>query len=332
MVLAAIDERAVTAIAVAAGLVIFGGLLIATAWGELKGRRIAKVAPGMRPAPSDEELERRVIERYLLWGGVTTLFIALWLPALWFYMPTFLEHRRTQIGNFDTFGLEHAQERDGGGQLFEDFCLRCHGAQGEGGFQPFVREGEQAQYAEPPLALIFARYKAAGRSDDEVTRIVRDAIERGRPGTPMPTWSLAFGGPFNSYQIDNLVAFIKHFQISPEEYHERALSGDEEFEGYADMVPAPGAGQTAGEAIFNANCAICHGVGGSGRDAEGNLTVGPNLRVALQRYTVDEIRTTIEEGRLNLNRPSMPSWAFLEELRSGAIDALIEFIRSIQRS
>jgi hypothetical protein len=49
--------------------------------------------------------------------------------------------------------------------------------------------------------------------------------------------------------------------------------------------------------------------------------------VALQRLTRDELTMTIMHGRLNINRPSMPSWAGLGD---PAVEALVQFIESIQ--
>lgn len=302
--IAAIDQRAVTAIAVAAGLAIFGLLLVATSAGELLGRRKAKVPPGFRPAPSDEELERRVIERYLAWGALATIFMALWLPAYWLREPTRLEDRGEQLNAFATYGHKASAERASGEQLFQDFCVRCHGKEGAGTTTRFLIGGAMRDYAEPPLRFVYARYGETGASRAEITQLVRDAIERGRPGTPMPTWGLGFGGPFTPYHIDNLVLYIQ------------AINEDADI---ADLRPGRGA---TGAEIFAANCAVCHGPTGEG-------SVGPNLQVALGRLTLDQLRETIQKGRLNVNRPSMPSWAFFGD---EAIAKLVAFIQSIQRA
>ncbi|TMK78483.1 MAG: c-type cytochrome, partial [Actinobacteria bacterium] len=97
----------------------------------------------------------------------------------------------------------------------------------------------------------------------------------------MPTWGLPFGGPLNSRQVDTIVVFLQSIQ-----------------------QPFPEATTIDGAALFEANCAICHGTNAKGG-------VGPNLTVELQRNTRDEVTKTIMGGRLNVNRPSMPAWAGL---------------------
>lgn len=297
MIVLGLDSRVVTALVVGGGLALFGALLVITAAGELRGRRKAKVPASMRPAPSDEELERSVLTRYLAWGFLATALMAIWMPLYWIREPTRMAEKE-QL--FLAESVEH------GHRLYEDFCLRCHGADGVGTIQRVVRDGNEQDYAEPPLAYAYARYRAGGRSEEEVTQILRDAIERGRPNTPMPTWAVAFGGPLNTFQVDNLMDYLQSIQ-----------------------APFPEPEETDGEALFRANCAVCHGPNGAGVNQQGVPTVGPNLQVALERLSVEDVHEVISTGRLNTNRPSMPAWAALGE---EALDALVQFIQSIQRS
>jgi cbb3-type cytochrome c oxidase subunit III len=285
----ALDSRATTSIIVIAGLALFGLLLVLTAAGELRGRRKARVPAAYRPGPSDEELESTVLVRYLLVGAVGLLVTALWLPAYWLNEPHRLAQEKKAIA---------AETVEQGKEQFLSLCAQCHGTDASGGTRQYVINGASRDYAEPPLKYIYNRYKLAGRNDDEITQLIYDAINRGRPGTPMPTWGLAFGGPLNSRQVDTVVGFLQSIQ-----------------------EPFPKASGTDGAAIFAANCAICHG-----KDATGS--VGPNLTVALQRLTLDQLKMTIENGRLNVNRPSMPAWAGLGQ---PAINALVQFIQSIQK-
>jgi len=286
----ALDSRVGTAIVVIGGLALFGLLLVLTASGELRGRRKAKVPPAFRPGPSDEELESNVLVRYLLWGAVGLIVTALWLPAYWLHEPSRLASEKKTIA---------AETVEQGKEQFQSLCAACHGLDASGGVRDYVINGTSRKYAEPPLKYIYDRYKQAGRNDEEITQIIYDAINRGRPGTPMPTWGLAFGGPLNSRQVDTVVAWLQSIQN-----------------------PFPKATSTDGAEIFASNCAICHGDNGTG-------SVGPNLTVALQRLTPALLEATIKGGRLNVNRPSMPAWAGLGD---PAIKALVQFIESIQRS
>lgn len=298
---AAINSRVVTALIVVAGLVVFGALLLATAAGELRGRRKAKVPVGFRPAPSDEELESKVLVRTLLWGVLGLILISLWIPAYWLHEPTRLASKKKAIA---------AETVDQGKTLYESLCFTCHGMDLEG--QPgraVILNGKSFKYDEPPLRYIYSRYEAAGRNADDITQLIYDAINRGRPpGTPMPTWGLAFGGPLNSRQVDTLVAFIQSKQ-----------------------QPFPHADSIDGKTLFLNYCVRCHSPDGWETNPAliGTGSIGPNLTVALSRQDRDAIFKTIHDGRLNVNRPSMPAWAGLGD---PAIEALVQFIESIQRS
>jgi mono/diheme cytochrome c family protein len=266
----------------------------------LLGRQMARqkrslVPIGLRPGPTDEELERRSIPRNMLAAALIFLFFMIVLPLYFIREPA-------RIASMEKFFDEQAVEQ---GALYfaatgnpENLtavgCANCHGASGEGGLRQFKGH----TYAEPPLKYIVDRYKQAGRNDEEIKLLIRDAIERGRPGTPMPTWGLQYGGPLNIQQIDFLMAYV-----------------------YSIQEPFPAETLKDGAAIFAKNCAVCHGDKGEGG-------TGPNLQVAFQRLTAQEVRETIMGGRLNTNRPSMPTWAALGD---DAINALVEFLKSIQR-
>jgi mono/diheme cytochrome c family protein len=325
-VLFATNARVGTALVVIGALAIFGFLLVASAMGELRGRRTALVPPGFRPGPSDEELEGVVWERVLIWASLTTVLIALWLPAYWLREPTRLAQKKAKFVNFSVDEGKNLFAGDGTPEN-PGFCARCHGPGGEGTIQPVHVENGDATFAEPPLKYIYSRYKAGGRNEDEITQLIYDAINHGRPGTPMPTWSIAFGGPMNSAQIDDLVAFIRSIQaVFPE----------------SQFAPP----DKTGAQLFANNSAGWHGHNGAIRDdgtypimgtgmtdngtvgGKLSITPGPNLTVASQRLNLDQLQTTIEHGRLNVNRFSMPSWAALGD---AAIQKLVSFIESIQK-
>jgi mono/diheme cytochrome c family protein len=291
----AFESRATIAYTIAGVVLLLGGLLYLSARGEIKGRRKARVPAALRPGQSDEALERRVLERYLIVGAITTLAMAVWLPAYWLREPTRLDNKRAAF-------IE--RESAEGESLYLSLCATCHGEQMEGLPRSVTLAGEQVTVAEPPLRYIYSRYDAAGRSEQEIDQLLLDAISQGRPGTVMPTWSMAYGGSLNSAQIENLIIYIQ--------------SQQEEF-------PKPERGATGAE-LFAANCATCHGP-----NADGEGGVGPNLRVALSRMSPEAIRETLLNGRIRSEHAtfgySMPSWAVLGE---DAIDALLDFIVSIQ--
>ena len=74
-----------------------------------------------------------------------------------------------------------------GARLFDQNCAVCHGANGEG------RIGARLAKAWPALQ--------PGLS-------VKTTIENGIPGSLMPAWSQANGGPLSESEINDLVAFL----------------------------------------------------------------------------------------------------------------------------
>jgi mono/diheme cytochrome c family protein len=117
----------------------------------------------------------------------------------------------------------------------------------------------------PALNTVLLRY-----SEEEV----RDILIYGRPGTPMPAWGAAGGGPLTEQQLDELIAYLASIQITPEEAQaqvEAALRtelglGEDEAIDYTD--PAVGKamfnlGLETGTAGGAFSCARCHTKGAS---------------------------------------------------------------------
>lgn len=308
--LAAADDRVTTAIIVSVAIVAFFGFLVVTALGGPRTRR-GEVPVGFRPGPSDSELERRVLDRWVAYGVISSVFMAVFLPVYWLREPTRLSLKENQFLRESIARGEEIFGPTSPDSLRALGCSECHGLEGSGGQRKFTivnREGKavEVDYAEPPLRLAVARYTAAGRTIDEVKQQLRDAIERGRPGTPMPTWSLAFGGPLNSQAIDDIMNYLLSIQIAPA----RPTTLD-------------------GAALFEQNCAVCHtpNFGTPTEGPPGAGSVGPNLTVEFQRNAEESIFNIIKKGRTNMDRPSMPAWAHLGD---DAIRALVNFIKSIQ--
>lgn len=300
--LAAADNRVTTAIIASIAIVAFFGFLVITAVGGPRKRK-AEIPSGFRPGPSDAELETKVLDRWVGMAMISMMFMAVFLPVYWLREPTRLTTKESQF-------LKASIQR--GEDLFSPAgttptsigCAQCHGTGGVGGTAQFTivdhttGKPTSVTYAEPPLRLAVARYTAAGRSVDEVKQLIRDAIERGRPGTPMPTWGLQFGGPLNSQAIDDIINYVLSIQVA--------------------VLPLQK--PIDAQALFEQNCAVCHGP-----DATG--IIGPPLTIEFQRNSEIQIHDIIKKGRLNMDRPSMPAWAHLGD---DAINALVAFIKSVQ--
>jgi mono/diheme cytochrome c family protein len=172
----------------------------------------------MRPGPADEVLERRHVERTMAWGVVFTAIIAVSVAWVWLREPDQnvadaieLVHRAEERGE-RWFGLADEANPTGFG------CARCHGVEAEGGSVPFTNPdtGEfTPAYPVPPLNNVCGRLTVA--DPDESPKNIRDTIMQGRPGSPMPSWSVRFAGPMNDQQVQDIIAYLISIQTIPDE-------------------------------------------------------------------------------------------------------------------
>lgn len=180
---------------------------------------------GFRPAPSDDELETNVLERWQGWGLLVTLFMAVFLPAYWLYFEparidqAALEQRAAMIVK----GAKHFAKDDLATNPSGFNCARCHGADARGGVVAKYRAPgttvDQLNIPAPNLRAVFKRQMVdQKKTAQEAYRFVYETIAKGRPGTPMPTWGLAYGGGLNDQQIEAVIDFLMSIQEGlPEE-------------------------------------------------------------------------------------------------------------------
>jgi mono/diheme cytochrome c family protein len=258
---------ALTILAVAAVLVVV--FLIASA--NRRRSRVEDVPPGMRPAYSDEELERTVLERYMQWGMVLTVGLALFLPGYWL-----LESRSLQgaTQNFFTAAIARGEEQ------YVANCATCHSENLGGGAAPVPGQPGESWPA-PALNDIVARY-ADSENVTDVRDLILTTLHRGRPGTPMPTWGAAYGGPMTDQQIEDITTYILANQVE-------------------ETAEANAAVDLSGEELFNDNCAKCHGENLAGG-------VGPSLIGVTERHSRETILGILQGGILRWGQAVMPAF------------------------
>jgi mono/diheme cytochrome c family protein len=140
--------------------------------------------------------------------------------------------------------------------IFEQHCSACHGIEGQGGIGPTLRNNQFIQ-----------------TGGDQA---IFTTVANGRPGTQMPAWLQANGGPLVDAQINNVIAYLHLLQgvapvpsptPEPEEATETPVPpGAPTPEPARPSNPGnPGpaaslAGDAArGKAEFGHYCSICHG-------------------------------------------------------------------------
>lgn len=171
-------------------------------------------------------------------------------------------------------------------EAYDRYCALCHGADGEG----YASDAANALNNQDWLVI-------AGNG------LIRNAIARGRPGTPMSGWSEELGGPLSPSLIEGLIAHTRAWQTEPP----IALGGD---------AVAGEAGR--GAPIYQFRCAQCHGATG-----ESGLFMSLNNPEFLANATDAYLRYSIAKGRQGTTMPP-----FENELTSQGIDDLVTLIRS----
>ncbi len=174
----------------------------------------------------------------------------------------------------------------GGAAAFKAHCVQCHGA-GAAGSKGYPNLNDDDWLWGGDLATI--------------EKTIIDGIRQ--PGHDATRFSQmpAFGrdGILTSAEIEDVASFV------------RVISAQE-----ADSKAA-----RRGKALFEANCAVCHGPGGKGDRAQG----APNLTDAIWLYGGD--RETIKQTVANSRYGVMPAWG--ERLDKATIRMLAAYVYSL---
>jgi mono/diheme cytochrome c family protein len=313
-----------------------------------------ELAPNRKPYYDDETLEGPRLERMQLLGLLLLALIVVALPLYWVLEPD------RQAG-----AREGLQERlaGWGEALFQTTanhgfnCAGCHGGMNAVGgsasytlTDPSTGEVKSVTWLAPALNTVFYRF-----SEDEIRYI----LTYGRPGSPMPAWGLAGGGPMNDQQIQTLIEYLKTIQI-PREDCSAEEAGDplcesghlpteeqQAIDDRAHQLVDEGTYESYGEALFNMDlasgaysCARCHTEGFSygnpgvpGQGAFGwNLTGGSeNSRFPNEADHIEFVQTGSEEGVGYAPQAQgtgrMP--AFGQLLTDEQIEAIVEYERGL---
>lgn len=152
----------------------------------------------LTPYLTDDDLEVKRLDRVLLYALVAVAVIAIVMPVYYLNETT---RQADATEHFEEIAVERGHE-----WFVEYQCGNCHGGDGGGGGALFIdaRSGLGVTWAAPSINDVMYRY-----TDDEV----RYWLVYGRAGTPMPAWGAEGGGPLNTQQIDELLAYLHSIQI-----------------------------------------------------------------------------------------------------------------------
>jgi plastocyanin len=169
------------------------------------------IPPGMKPGPSDPDLEKPNLERLQAWGILLIVIMAVWIPVYWL--------REAKANEQDLITLQQQSIERGrlttmpGGEenQFGFNCERCHGQGLSGGLN--VYNGAFVQV--PNLQTVCGGAKYGHPLITGIGDIV-NTISQGRDGTDMPSWSVLYKGAMNDLQVQDLVNYIISIQKVPD--------------------------------------------------------------------------------------------------------------------
>ena len=237
-------------------------------------RKAAAPAANLSPYYDDATLEGPKLERVLGAAVIFSALLAAALPGYWLLEPNRQEKMNE---DFEADSVLRGKERFAmagtlpPSEVIPLECARCHGSKGEGGAATYLLQPDEP--GELPRTVSWT----APSLDDALLRFSREEVAQiityGRPGTPMPAWGLAGGGPLPEQPVEDIVNYLQSIQIKPEEAQKRATEKTEQM-----LKDNPGI--SMGQALFMANCARCHTKGWSYGEPEimgGGGAFGPNL-------------------------------------------------------
>ncbi len=88
--------------------------------------------------------------------------------------------------------MQQASLAEQGSRIYDLNCAACHGGDGEGGSGPALN----------------AKQFLEGAVDDQIASLIAVGV----PGTQMSAYSLDFGGPLTSEQIEAVTVFVRSWE------------------------------------------------------------------------------------------------------------------------
>jgi len=169
-----------------------------------------------------------------------------------------------------------------GEEIFHAQCAACHGQDGEGGSGPALKDKKLLK----------------NTLDDVFYSVIRSGV----PNTPMPVWSVEFGGPLTDEEVRDVVAHIRAWETDAPEL----------------VVDSHVADAGNGAVMFATTCEVCHGQNGLG-GIEGIPAI--NNPEKLNRLDDVWYRDVVANGR---PAKGMPTWGTV--LSPAQLDDIVALI------
>jgi mono/diheme cytochrome c family protein len=193
-------------------------------------------AQNLTPFHDDETLEGRHLERVLRWALAFSTIVAIVLPLYWLLEPS---RQSAEAKGFEDRSIERGAVLFANSSMpaFDNTtslqCANCHGTDAGGSTTSFVLTKDSLGGTEGPVSVTWQAPALNTVLQRYTEAEVKQIITYGRPGTPMPPWGVAGGGPKNDQSIDDLVAYLQSIQLTPAKAHAQAEAKIKTFEAEA---------------------------------------------------------------------------------------------------
>jgi mono/diheme cytochrome c family protein len=230
----------------------------------------------MNKTPEQTPLEESTVRWQ--WAGLilVAFFIGIF-PIYRFYEPAQrADARETQAGFLAAQGEE----------IFSAECSSCHGVEGRGGLGPAVG----------------SRNFLEAVNDEQISQL----IALGIPGTEMVAYSIDWGGPMTSEEIEATTVYLR--------------SLEEDSESNPNWQTPLVDENLSGEDLYGLACSRCHGI-----DRSGVEDLGPDL--GPDSFALEESDEWLADRIVN-GRNEMPR--FGRVLTTDQVDMLVAFLRGVE--
>ena len=208
MPLAALSTGKAILIGIASGAAL--AILVIAAMASLRRPRRRPeldIPPGMKPGPSDPDLENPIRDKLYLWGTLLVVGMALGVAAVFLTEPA-TNKSDTELMLTQSIERGHLTTLAGNEENQLGFnCERCHGPGLHGGANVF----NSAVVVVPSLQDVCGG-AAFGHPLIKSLDDVVDTIAQGRDGTDMPSWSVRYKGALDDQQIEDVVNYLLSIQ------------------------------------------------------------------------------------------------------------------------
>jgi hypothetical protein len=207
-VLAALSTGKAILVGVASGIVLVIAIIAAAATVR-RPRRSPEldIPPGMKPGPSDPDLEKPLLEKLQLWGILLVVAMALGTGAVFLTEPA-TNKSDTELMLAQSVERGHLTTLPGNEENQLGFnCERCHGPGLHGGLNVF----NGSVVIVPNLQTVCGG-AAFGHPLIKSLDDVVNTIAQGRDGTDMPSWSVRYKGAMDDQQIEDVVNYLLAIQ------------------------------------------------------------------------------------------------------------------------